>query len=125
MKAKNKNEAINKYDLNLQKGFIFASKIFVAINFAVFVVLKLTSPERIQGNKLWQAFVPVIAISVFISFTSFIVYNSIRSIGVYEGKHTFGAQVWVVMKRLLLCLFLPSFLITALLILIIYIVTGR
>ncbi len=116
-------EPFNKYDMNLFRGLILAGQICFALNVIAFVVLKFTSPESIEGSKLWQTFAPVFAGAASISFISLILYNGVRSIGSHEGKQTFGSQAWFVMKRVGLYFYLPSILLTALIFLIAYIFT--
>ena len=116
-------EPINKYDMNLARGLILAGQVCFALNVIAFVVLEFTSPESIEGSKLWQTFAPVFAGIASISFISLILYNGVRSLGTYEGKDAFGSQVWLVMKRLMYYFFLPSILLTALIFLVAYIIT--
>jgi magnesium-transporting ATPase (P-type) len=114
---------LNKYDLNLMRGMGLASSIILGLNIIAFVVFKFTSPASVQSSRLWQTFAPIVAATAGISFVSLIIYNGIRSIGVYSGKNTFGSQIWLVVKRLTMFLFLPSIVLTALIILIAYIVS--
>ena len=67
-------------------------------------------------------YAPIFAGIAIATYVILILYYSVRAIGASEGKVTFGAQVWHVAKRLILYLFLPSLLLTMLLLLIAFIV---
>jgi len=123
MKATNKNEPVNKYDVNLVSGLRLAGKNLFVINILAFIALKTTSSESIQGGKIWHTFAPVFAGIAGICFVSLILYNGIRSLGLHAVKDTLGSQVWLVAKRLTLFLFLPCILVTATIIIIAYIVS--